>query len=83
MSIPKWCVNSGANRDICKEVGLAQGRQVEKKLNIGEVGSGHSFTSEAEGPISVSAQGKELPLLARTIFAQINSPKYFLCRRSG
>lgn len=66
----KWCVDSGANRDICKEVALAKGRQVDKKLTIGEAGSGHSFTSEAEGPISISAQGKKLPLLTRTIFAK-------------
>ena len=66
----KWFVDSGANRDICKEVGLVEGRQVEKKLTIGEAGSGQSFTSEAEGPISVSVQGKEVRVFARTIFAK-------------
>ena len=66
----RWCVDSGANRDICREVCMAEGREVPKKLVIGEAGRGHSFLSEAEGPIPIAAKGKALPLLSRTIFAK-------------
>ena len=66
----RWCVDSGANRDICRDVSLAQGREISKALSIGEAGQSHSFMSEAEGPVDVSANGKILPLLDRTIFAQ-------------
>ena len=44
----RWCVDSGANRDICRDVSIANGRAVAKPLMIGE--AGHSFYSEAEGP---------------------------------
>src|SRR6185312_5661998 len=66
----KWCVDSGANRDICRDVRMAKGKAIPKKHRIGEAGRGHSFTSEAEGPISFSVQGKPLPLFNRTIFAE-------------
>ena len=66
----KWCVDSGANRDICKDISLAQGRGKAKALLIGEAGQGHSFFSEAEGPIAAKSQGKTVPLLSRVIFAK-------------
>jgi len=66
----RWCVDSGANRDICREISMAQGRDKAKQLTIGEAGRGHSFTSEAEGPISISVAGRQLPFLSRTIFAK-------------
>lgn len=43
----RWCVDSGANRHLV----------------IGEAGMGHSFKSEAEGPINVAIQGKPSKLL--------------------
>ena len=45
-----WCVDSRANREICRDVTMANGREVQKALTIGEAGQGHSFMSEAEGP---------------------------------
>ncbi len=48
----------------------AEGRATPKALVIGEAGSGHSFLSEAVGPISIMNKGKAIPLLARTIFAK-------------
>ena len=65
----RWCVDSGANRNLCKDRSQARGRDVDRQLVIGEAGVGHSFFSEAEGPIDVSIQGKKSKLLARTIFA--------------
>ena len=32
----RWCVDSGANRDICCEVSMAQGRAIPRRLIIGE-----------------------------------------------
>ena len=49
---------------------MAQGNAVTKKYTIGEAGRGHSFNSEAEGPIAVSIDGVPLSLLKRTIFAK-------------
>ena len=63
-------MDSGANRDICRDVSLAEGKSVPKRLVIGEAGEGHSFYSEAVGPIAVHTGNKKLPLLSRTIFAQ-------------
>ena len=45
-------------------------KHVPKKHVIGEAGSGHTFTSEAEGPISFTIGGENLPLFKRTIFAE-------------
>ena len=42
-------VNSDANRDICKQVGLVQWRQ--KKPTIEDAGGSHSFFFEADGPL--------------------------------
>ena len=47
----RWCVDSGANRHLCKSVAQAKGREKKKDLTIGEAGMGH-FKSEVEGPIS-------------------------------
>ena len=66
----KWCVDSGANRDICRESVLFNGHEVAKTLVIGEAGTGHSFTSQAEGPIKLHVRGKALPLFQRTILAK-------------
>ena len=49
---------------------MAEGNAVSKQHRIGEAGRGHSFTSEAEGPISFSVDGQTLPLFNRTIFAE-------------
>src|SRR5689334_10577666 len=45
-------------------------KHVSKKHVIGEAGSGHTFTSEAEGPIAFAVGGEKLPLFDRTIFAK-------------
>jgi hypothetical protein len=37
---------------------------------IGEACHGHSFFSEAEGPITMKSNGKIVPLLSRVIFAK-------------
>ena len=66
----RWCVDSGANRDICRDQSMADGDPVPRKLTIGEAGTGHSFCSEAVGPISFKVRGERLPLLSRTIFAK-------------
>lgn len=65
----RWCVDSGANRHLCRDVSLAQGRAKEKDLVIGEAGLGHSFRSEAEGPIPVELKGRRSKLLHHTVFA--------------
>ncbi len=65
----RCCVDSGANRDIFKDVSLAKGLAKPKVLVIGEAGKGHSFLSEAEGPIFISVGNKQLKLFERTIFA--------------
>jgi hypothetical protein len=49
---------------------MAKGKHVSKKHIIGEAGSGHTFTSEAEGPIAFAVDGEKLPLFKRTIFAE-------------
>ena len=49
---------------------MAQGQAVPRKLVIGEAGRGHYFCSEAVGPVPVVVNGKQLPLLTRTIFAK-------------
>jgi hypothetical protein len=49
--------------------GALWGRAKQKALVIGEAGTGHSFISQAEGPITIKAKGVTLPLLSRTIFA--------------
>jgi hypothetical protein len=64
-----WCVDSGANRDMCNEIKLFNGRAKPKTLTIGEAGKGHSFLSQGEGPISLQVRGKALPLFSRTIYA--------------
>ena len=48
---------------------MAKGKEKEKRLIIGEAGVGHSFASEAEGPIEVSVGGETSSLLSKTIFA--------------
>ena len=65
-----WCVDSGANRDICKDASMSRGKAVAKPLVIGEAGKGHSFLSESEGPISYPLRGGCAPLFSRTIFAE-------------
>ena len=49
----RWCVDSGANRDICQDVSFAEGKEIPKALTIGEAGRGHSFQSEAIGAVSL------------------------------
>ena len=51
VSTTRWCVDSGANRDICKELILFGGKETPRQIAIGEAGEGHSFMSKAEGPI--------------------------------
>ena len=68
-SSTRWCVDSGANRDICREPALFNGRAQPKVLTIGEAGQGHSFQSQAEGPITLHVRGKVLPLFSRTVYA--------------
>jgi hypothetical protein len=65
----RWCVDSGANRDICRDIRLFNGRAKPKVLTIGEAGQGHSFSSQAEGPLSLHVGGKVLSLFSRTIYA--------------
>mgnify|MGYP001201220280 CR=1 FL=1 len=60
---------SGANRHLCRDIALSEGRAFKKDLVIGEAGMGHSFHSEAEGPITTWINGKQSDLLKRTIFA--------------
>jgi len=69
VAITRWCVDSGANRDICNERHLFNGNMTEKHIRIGEAGAGHSFTSEAEGAIPLRVRGKMLPLFERAIYA--------------
>ncbi len=66
----RWCVDSGANRDICRDISYAEGKAIPKPLLVGEAGKGHGFYSEAEGPIKVLASGKPLPLFQRVVFAK-------------
>jgi len=65
----RWCVDSGANRDICREPSLFNGNVRPKVLTIGEAGQGHSFMSQGEGSIALHARGKQLPLFSRAIYA--------------
>ncbi len=65
----RWCIDSGANRHLCRDVSLSHGNARKKDLVIGEAGLGHSFHSEAEGPIDVWINNKKSDLLKRTIFA--------------
>ena len=46
----RWCVDSGANRDICREPSLFNGNVRPKILTIGEAGQGHSFMSQVKAP---------------------------------
>lgn len=41
VAITRWCVDSGANRDICNERHLFNGNMTEKHIRIGEAGAGH------------------------------------------
>jgi hypothetical protein len=66
----RWCVDSGANRDMCNQRHLFSGPMTPKRIRIGEAGSGHSFTSEAEGAIPIHVRGEALPLLGRAIYAE-------------
>ena len=66
----RWCVDSGANRDICRDISIAEGDPIPRSLVIGEAGRGHSFNSEAIGSVACNIDGKKLPLLTRTIFAK-------------
>ena len=59
----RWCVDSGANRDICSEYDLYGSEPTPKEIRIGEAGKGHAFMSKAEGVIKLTVKGKELPLL--------------------
>ena len=45
----RWCIDSGANRDICKDISLSKGKAVRKSLVIGEAGRGHSFSLKRRG----------------------------------
>ena len=49
----RWCVDSGANRDICRDISMARGQAIPRILTIGEAGTGHSFTSEAIGACTI------------------------------
>jgi len=69
-TITRWCVDSGANRDICSERQLFKGEMKAKTIRIGEAGQGHSFMSQGEGAIPLRVRGKALPLFARTIYAE-------------
>ena len=66
----RWCVDSGANRDLCKDFSLAGGQEKPCAIPIGEAGEGHSFLAEAVGPISFKHNNEQLPLFSRTIFAR-------------
>ena len=66
----RWCVDSGANRDICNERHLFANGVTPKAIRIGEAGQGHSFTSDGEGAIPLHVQGKAIPLFERTIYAE-------------
>ena len=44
--------------------------QREATVQIGEAGTGHSFTSQAEGCIPLRMRGKQLPLFTKTIYAE-------------
>ena len=65
----RWCIDSGANRDICKEYELFGGKAAPKVIAIGEAGTGHSFTSKAEGSIPFKHKGEAMPLFTRAIYA--------------
>jgi len=66
----RWCVDSGANRDICKERHLFAADLKLKEIKIGEAGVGHTFTAQAEGCIPLRLGKEKLPLFARTIYAE-------------
>ena len=68
-SFTRWCVDSGANRDICSEYDLYGSEPTPKIIRIGEAGKGHAFMSKAEGAIMLTVKGKELPLFNRVIYA--------------
>lgn len=55
-TITRWCVDSGANRDICNERQLFKGEMKAKTIRIGEAGQGHSFMSQGEGYTATSAR---------------------------
>ena len=42
----------------------------DKTIRIGEARRGHSFPSQGEGAIPLQVRGKQLPLLARTVYAE-------------
>ena len=65
----RWCVDSGANRDLCRDLNLFGGRARPKTIRIGEAGLGHTFESSAEGPIALRTNGRGKPLLNRVIYA--------------
>jgi len=72
-SYTRWCVDSGANRDICNEYDLFGMEPTPKVIRIGEAGKGHAFNSKAEGIISIKTKGNELPLFKKVIYAdQVN-----------
>jgi hypothetical protein len=65
----KWCVDSGANRNICCDASLCYGEMKKKVITIGEAGRGHSFQSQGEGAIRITNNDVVSPILDRTIFA--------------
>ena len=65
-----FIIDSGANRDICRDKYLFQGNLVPKQTVIGEASAGHVFTAEAEGAISLKLKGRPLPLFERAIYSE-------------
>ena len=53
----RWCVDSGANRHLCRDRSLAKGKETEKKLVIGEAGIGHSLVCFACLVIEIPSEG--------------------------
>lgn len=73
ISATRWCIDSGANRDICNERGLFEKDFVSKAIKIGEAGTGHSFLAEGEGSIKVQGKEGTIPMFNKAIYAtQVN-----------
>ena len=67
VSFTRWCVDSGANRDISSEYDLFGATPMPKAIRIGD--RQRSFMSKAEGAILITAKGRELPLFSRVTYA--------------
>ena len=70
-SISRWCVDSGANRDICQDITLSNGNHEEKTLIIGEAAAGW--------PISPYLQREDRAIMLAHDLRQENPREHSLC----